>query len=554
VEALQLGINACKAWCDKWRMQANVGPGKSAVMVFNAKRGAPSPVLRWGGATLPVVSEYKYLGVVLTADCTWGKHMQHAARKATKAAFAVGCVLHNRRVGTAIRRIVLLAVIRPIVEYASTVWDAHGAGLALLEQVQTRVLRRVLRAPGTAADDVLRMEVGCRSYISWMDQRKLEYAYRLRLMAPSRLPRRVAAATWPARQALRRPCLHSEVVAALIADTCLDLAAAQAAACSYAQLKQLAAAAVRKRDMRVTRRADKSTVYRLWSIMGQPELYPNMCQQYLVGPLSAGQHAKFMCRSGMLLVGHRQYKLRQVATPACVYCRSCSDATLPHALLQCPAFAEQQAAFWQSITGVLGEATVAQLQVLPADHQLLCVLGDAEWGPLAVGVDAVVQRYLLDLQAAQAQYAVVAGGVGRADQACRVCMRRDGPTMLLCDGCNSGYHMKCLVPRVYRVPAGDWLCSECCGTTPVGKRPQSYYDLLPCSVCCSRGRGATMLVCDGCDLGFHMHCLGMGTKRPPPGDWLCVTCSHPGAGVTGPNTLSARTGARAHGACATAGV
>ncbi len=62
---------------------------------------------------------------------------------------------------------------------------------------------------------------------------------------------------------------------------------------------------------------------------------------------------------------------------------------------KCPAFAEQQVAFWQAITGVLGEATVAQLQVLPADHQLLCILGDAEWGPLAVGVDAVVQRYLL---------------------------------------------------------------------------------------------------------------------------------------------------------------
>jgi hypothetical protein len=100
------------------------------------------------------------------------------------------------------------------------------------------------------------MSSGWRSYISWMDQRRLEYAYRLRLMAPSRLPRRVAAAAWPAKPALRRPCLHSEVVAALIADTCLDLAAEQAAACSYAQLKQRAAAAVRKRDMRVTRRAD----------------------------------------------------------------------------------------------------------------------------------------------------------------------------------------------------------------------------------------------------------------------------------------------------------
>jgi hypothetical protein len=152
-------------------------------------------------------------------------------------------------------------------------------------------------------------------------------------MCPSRLPRRVAAATWPARPVLRRPCLHSEVVAALVADTCLDLAAAHAAACSYTQLKQRAAAAVRKRDVRVTRRADKSTVYSIWSIMGRPELYPNVCQQYLVGTLSAGQHVKFMCRSGMLLVGHRQHQLRQVATPACVYCRSCSDATLPHALL-----------------------------------------------------------------------------------------------------------------------------------------------------------------------------------------------------------------------------
>ncbi len=51
----------------------------------------------------------------------------------------------------------------------------------------------------------------------------------------------------------------------------------------------------------------------------QPELYPNMCQRYLVGTLSAGQHVKFMCMSGMLLVEHRQYKLRQVATPACIY-------------------------------------------------------------------------------------------------------------------------------------------------------------------------------------------------------------------------------------------
>jgi hypothetical protein len=40
------------------------------------------------------------------------------------------------------------------------------------------------------------------------------------------------------------------------------------------------------------------------------------------------------------------------------------------------------------------------------------------------------------------------------------------------------------VPRVPHVPAGDWLCSDCNSrmAAPVGKRPRSYYDLLPCGV------------------------------------------------------------------------
>jgi hypothetical protein len=129
-------------------------------------------------------------------------------------------------------------------------------------------------------------------------------------------------------------------------------------------------------------------------------------------------------------------------------CHEGSDATPTHAPLQCSAFSAQREAFWQSLTGVLGVATVAELRELPADHQLSCILGDAaDWNHSPEGVDAVVQHYLLTLQAAQAQSEAVPCGVGRVDQACQVCMRRNGPTMLLCDECDDGYHMKCLVPR-----------------------------------------------------------------------------------------------------------
>ena len=33
-----------------------------------------------------------------------------------------------------------------------------------------------------------------------------------------------------------------------------------------------------------------------------------------------------------------------------------------------------------------------------------------------------------------------------------------------------------------------------------------------------------MLLCDGCDRGFHMYCLKPPVKKVPEGDWYCVDC------------------------------
>jgi hypothetical protein len=64
-------------------------------------------------------------------------------------------------------------------------------------------------------------------------------------------------------------------------------------------------------------------------------------------------------------------------------------------------------------------------------------------------------------------------------------------------------------------------------------------------VLCAVIRG--MLLCDSCDCGFHWYCvLGENHRRVLRGTWHCPGC-RPGG------TLPARRGARAHGACATAG-
>ena len=50
------------------------------------------------------------------------------------------------------------------------------------------------------------------------------------------------------------------------------------------------------------------------------------------------------------------------------------------------------------------------------------------------------------------------------DIACEVCGdAADGAGMLLCDGCDLGFHMRCLSPPLAAIPAGSWHCRACAG-------------------------------------------------------------------------------------------
>ena len=53
---------------------------------------------------------------------------------------------------------------------------------------------------------------------------------------------------------------------------------------------------------------------------------------------------------------------------------------------------------------------------------------------------------------------------------------------------------------------------------------------FPCSICGDHKQGAKMLLCDGCNLGFHTFCLTPPLDEVPDGVWLCDACTT--AGVT----------------------
>jgi hypothetical protein len=47
---------------------------------------------------------------------------------------------------------------------------------------------------------------------------------------------------------------------------------------------------------------------------------------------------------------------------------------------------------------------------------------------------------------------------------------------------------------------------------------------VACPACNKRSGAATMLLCDRCDRGYHMQCIGIRRRRPPAGEWYCSTC------------------------------
>lgn len=142
---------------------------------------------------------------------------------------------------------------------------------------------------------------------------------------------------------------------------------------------------------------------------------------------------------------------------------------------------------------------------------------------------------------------------------CKVCRRStDEQDLLLCDGCNQGFHTFCLKPKLFEIPPGDWFCVTCKPPVLSGRAAKrnamamlSHHDEAEfesggsaaeadsdyvhdngglnddfvdslCAVCSA---GGEVLCCDTCPLVYHLECVGL--RRAPRGEWRCNHCQNP---------------------------
>ena len=170
IETINRDLTKITGWAQQWKITMN--PTKSKCVLFS-NRLYPSRIngITMLGSPIPIVSEVKHLGIILDSKLTWNKHVDHMIKKANKALAPINLLkfqLPSRCLLTYYK-----AFIRPILEYASSVWGGCSINSTnRLEHVQYTAMLSISGAVKSTSRQNLQLFLGLPSL---EDRRKCDH-------------------------------------------------------------------------------------------------------------------------------------------------------------------------------------------------------------------------------------------------------------------------------------------------------------------------------------------------------------------------------------------
>ena len=140
---LQRDIDRLGNWARKWGMRFQ--PVKCNMMQLTRKHlNKIQASYTLEGSVLENVDNIKYLGVTITNDLKWNTHISNICSKANRTLGFLRRTLFSCPQN--VKEAAYKGMVRPILEYGSSVWDPHPDKLQKeLEKVQNRAARFVTR-------------------------------------------------------------------------------------------------------------------------------------------------------------------------------------------------------------------------------------------------------------------------------------------------------------------------------------------------------------------------------------------------------------------------
>ena len=137
---LQEDLKNLEKWAHDWGMRFNAT--KCYKLQMARSKNPHDFDYNLCGHTLDQVKNNPYLGVILNEKLKWQPHVEKISKKANSV---LGFLRRNlRHCHASLKETAYVSLVRPILDYACTVWDPHLAGdVQKLESVQRRAARFV---------------------------------------------------------------------------------------------------------------------------------------------------------------------------------------------------------------------------------------------------------------------------------------------------------------------------------------------------------------------------------------------------------------------------
>ena len=98
-------------------------------------------------------------------------------------------IISNRDIDLTARRLLLISVVRPTLEYGSEVWEGNKAQAAALESVMIGGAKRILGCSSRTCNEAVRGDMGLDSLQGRRDKAKLKWWYKVATMPEHRYSR-----------------------------------------------------------------------------------------------------------------------------------------------------------------------------------------------------------------------------------------------------------------------------------------------------------------------------------------------------------------------------
>ena len=142
-EILNRDLLKISDWATKWKV--NFNPKKTKDMIFSNKDLRISPPILFDGVPIERVKEHKHLGIYLTSDLSWSRHVQYISKRANSKLSVLRSIKYLSR---PVLDILYKQQIRSIIDYGMAVYygTLKQTDIAVLDRIQYRSAKVVTGA------------------------------------------------------------------------------------------------------------------------------------------------------------------------------------------------------------------------------------------------------------------------------------------------------------------------------------------------------------------------------------------------------------------------